>query len=564
MLYSTKPSGLIRSPASKESFRRTPPLFFQDSMSNDTPLLRLEGITKDFSGTVVLENVTFDLNAGEILGLVGENGAGKTTLMSILFGMPVIRETGGYGGKILVDGKEVHFSGPFDALDAGIGMVHQEFSLIPGFSATENIMLNREIAKGGILADIFGPRLSTLDRQTMKTRAKTAISRLGIDIDPDMKIAEMPIGHKQFTEIAREIDREKVRILVLDEPTAVLTESEAEILLESVKRLAATGIGVIFISHRLHEITSMCDRVVTLRDGKSVRDVPAKDTNVEEIAVSMVGRDIAPPVKGEDNRVFGEPILSVKKLWVDMPGEIVRNVSFDVRKGEIFGIGGLAGQGKIGIPNGIMSLFPAGGDVLFKGRPLARGNPKTALAEGIAFVSEDRRGVGLLLDESLEWNIAFTAMQSQNRFLKSFLGGIIRLRDEKAMKELAKKYIDMLEIKCTGSKQAAKELSGGNQQKICLAKAFCLEPELLFVSEPTRGIDVGAKAIVLDVLRKYNRESGVTIVVVSSELEELRSVSDRIAIVSQGTVADILDPAASQAEFALSMAGLRNSAGERS
>ena len=254
-------------------------------MSNETPLLRLEGVTKDFSGTVVLENVSFDLAAGEILGLVGENGAGKTTLMSILFGMPVIRETGGYGGKILVDGKEVSFSSPFDALDAGIGMVHQEFSLIPGFTAVENIMLNREISKPGIISDVFGPRMRTLDRKTMKDRAQSAISRLGIEIDPEMKISEMPIGHKQFTEIAREIDRERVRILVLDEPTAVLTESEAEILLAAVKKLAQTGIAVIFISHRLHEIVNICDRVLTLRDGKSVRDIPASQTTIEDIAV---------------------------------------------------------------------------------------------------------------------------------------------------------------------------------------------------------------------------------------------------------------------------------------
>lgn len=526
-------------------------------MSNDTPLLRLDGITKDFSGTVVLENVTFDLHAGEILGLVGENGAGKTTLMSILFGMPVIQETGGYGGTIYIDGKEVHFLEPFDALDAGIGMVHQEFSLIPGFTATENIMLNREIAKNGILADIFGSRLATLDYSTMQTQAKTAISRLGIDISPDMKIAEMPIGHKQFTEIAREIDRENVKILVLDEPTAVLTESEAQILLDAIKRLASTGIGVIFISHRLHEISSMCDRVVTLRDGKSVRDVRTSETNVEEIAVSMVGRDVNLSSTKDDSRVFGETLLSVKNLWVDMPGEIVRDVSFEVKKGEIFGIGGLAGQGKLGIPNGIMSLYPAGGEILFKGKPLALGNPKTPLKEGIAFVSEDRRGVGLLLDESLEWNIAFTAMQTQNRFLHSFLGGLLKIRDEKQMKSLAQKYIDMLEIKCTGTKQAAKELSGGNQQKICLAKAFCLEPDLLFVSEPTRGIDIGAKEIVLDVLRKYNKELGITIIMVSSELEELRFACDRVAIVSQGHIADILDPQASQTDFALSMAGLK-------
>ncbi|HKL84871.1 MAG TPA: sugar ABC transporter ATP-binding protein [Treponemataceae bacterium] len=529
-------------------------------MANETPLLRLESVTKDFSGTVVLQDVSFDLKRGEILGLVGENGAGKTTLMSILFGMPVISETGGYGGRIFVNGKEVHFSSPFDALDAGFGMVHQEFSLIPGFSATENIMLNREITKPGIISDIFGHRLSLLDRPTMKSRSVTAISKLGIEIDPEMKVAEMPIGHKQFIEIAREIDREKVSILVLDEPTAVLTESEADILLNSIKKLAATGIGVIFISHRLQEIVQVCDRVVTLRDGKTVRDINTKDTSIEDIAVSMVGREIDTSAKHDSERIFGEPILEVNKLWVDMPGEIVRNVSFSVRKGEIFGIGGLAGQGKLGIPNGIMSLYPSGGEVLFHGKSILSGDPMTPLREGLAFVSEDRRGVGLLLDESLEWNIAFTAMQTKNRYLRSFLGGLVRLRNEKAMKELAKKYIDMLEIKCTGSSQAAKELSGGNQQKICLAKAFCLEPEVLFVSEPTRGIDVGAKSIVLDVLRKYNKELGITIIMVSSELEELRSVCDRIAIVSHGEIAGILSPETSQSDFALYMAGLKNTA----
>lgn len=528
-------------------------------MSNETTLLRLEGVTKDFSGTVVLQDVSFELKRGEILGLVGENGAGKTTLMSILFGMPVINETGGYGGRILINGEEVHFSSPFDALDAGIGMVHQEFSLIPGFSAAENIMLNREITKSSIISDIFGPRLSMLDRETMKTRSHAAILKLGIDIDPEMKIAEMPIGHKQFTEIAREIDRDNVTILVLDEPTAVLTESEADILLNSIKKLAATGIGIIFISHRLHEIVQVCDRVVTLRDGKTVRDIATKDTTIEDIAVSMVGREIDISAKHEENRTFGDPILEVNKLWVDMPGEIVRNVSFSVRQGEIFGIGGLAGQGKLGIPNGIMSLYPSGGEVLFRGKPIPCGNPMIPLRKGLAFVSEDRRGVGLLLDESLEWNIAFTAMQTQNRYLRSFFGGLVRLRNEKSMKELAQKYIDMLEIKCTGSFQAAKELSGGNQQKVCLAKAFCLEPKVLFVSEPTRGIDVGAKAIVLDVLRKYNKELGITIVMVSSELEELRSICDRIAIVSQGEIAGILSPETSLAEFALYMAGLKSS-----
>jgi len=242
-------------------------------------------------------------------------------------------------------------------------------------------------------------------------------------------------------------------------------------------------------------------------------------------------------------------------LWVDMPGETVRNVSFSVKEGEIFGIAGLAGQGKIGIPNGIMGLYPAGGKVVFKNNEIPLNNPKAALNAKLAFVSEDRRGVGLLLDESLDWNIAFTAMQSKDMFLKSYLGGLVKLRDDKAMKAAAQKYIELLEIKCNGPEQKARELSGGNQQKVCLAKAFCLEPELLFVSEPTRGIDVGAKQIVLDVLKERNKAQGTTIVMVSSELEELRSICDRIAVVCHGKIAGILSPDENPTEFALYMSG---------
>lgn len=533
-------------------------------MKEDIPLLRLKGVTKEFAGTVVLEDVSFDLHRGEILGLVGENGAGKTTLMSILFGMPVIAATGGYGGSIQIDGSEVHFTSPFDALDAGIGMVHQEFSLIPGFTTTENIMLNRELAKDNPMVYLFGERMSILDRAAMKKRAGTAIQRLGVDIDPDMKVSEMPVGHKQFTEIAREIDRDNVRLLVFDEPTAVLTESEAEILLKAIKELAASGIAIIFISHRLHEVMDICDRVVTLRDGKTIRDVAVSETNVSDIAASMVGRTVtADHLKkqaelnaAETETLPDDYVLDVSGLWVDMPGETVRDVSFKVRRGEIFGIGGLAGQGKLGVPNGIMGLYPSGGTARFEGRELDMSNAASILKEGLAFVSEDRRGVGLLLDESLDWNICFSAMQVKGEYLKPFLGGLFKLRDEKAMRANADKYIDMLAIKCTGARQKAKELSGGNQQKVCLAKAFSLKPKLLFVSEPTRGIDVGAKAIVLDTLRKYNRENGTTIVMVSSELEELRSVCDRVAIVAGGKVAGILPPREAPEKFAMLMSGL--------
>ncbi len=525
-------------------------------MGQPSPLLSVEHVSKEFYGNVVLNDVCFNLNAGEILGLVGENGAGKTTLMRILFGMTVIAETGGFKGRICIDGEEVHFSNPFEALDAGMGMVHQEFSLIPGFTTTENILLNRESMRPSLLNDVFGDRMSILDRVDMKKRATVAIDKLGVKLDPDMPVSEMPVGHKQFTEIAREITRDKTRILVLDEPTAVLTESEAEVLLGALRKLAAQGIAIIFISHRLHEVVNVADRIVVLRDGLAVKDVPSKGVSVRDIASWMVGRQVSTErIAADEGRGFGDEHFRVDHLWVDMPGETVRDINLSVRKGEIFGIGGLAGQGKLGIPNGIMGLFPAGGKVSLHGADVPLNAPRRVLEMGMAFVSEDRRGVGLLLDESLEWNIAFTAMQIKGQYLKSYLGGLFKVRDEAAMRELTEEYIKVLDVKCTSPAQRAKELSGGNQQKICLAKAFAMKPDLLFVSEPTRGIDVGAKKLVLDTLHRYNRDYGTTIVMISSELEELRSICDRIAIVDEGRIAGILPPTAELAEFGFLMSG---------
>lgn len=522
----------------------------------DPSLLVLEHISKDYYGNSVLKDVSFSIKAGEILGLVGENGAGKSTLMKILFGMPVIAETGGYQGAIKINGETVSFRSPFDALAAGIGMVHQEFSLIPGFTLTENVLLNRESLKPSPVCELFGDRMGILDRSTMRERTIQALNRLGVKLDPDMDVSEMPVGHKQFTEIAREINRDKVKLLVLDEPTAVLTESEAEVLLSAIRHLASEGIAVIFITHRLHEIQQVADRIVTLRDGSIVKDCPAEGVSIRDIAAWMVGRHVDTHRPADDpNRKIGAPILEIQKLWVDMPGETVRDVSFSLRQGEILGIGGLAGQGKLGIPNGIMGLFPAGGTALLDGQPLDISNPRLVLSSSLAFVSEDRRGVGLLLDEPIDWNIAFSAMQVKNEYLKPYLGGLFKLRDDKAMEATALDYIAKLEIKCTGPRQKAKELSGGNQQKVCLAKAFALNPRILIVSEPTRGIDIGAKALVLNTLRAWNRLHGTTIIMVSSELEELRSICDRIAIIAEGRMAGIMEPDADLADFGLLMAG---------
>ncbi|MBQ9565075.1 MAG: sugar ABC transporter ATP-binding protein [Synergistaceae bacterium] len=524
---------------------------------SEVPLLKLENIGKEYYGNRVLNNVNFSLDEGEILGLVGENGAGKSTLMNILFGMPVIAATGGYEGNVIFDGHPVRFTSPTQALAAGIGMVHQEFSLIPGFTATENIQLNREELNPSLLEYIFSHRMSTLDRDAMRARADTAIKTLGVDISPDMVVAEMPVGYKQFIEIAREIDREQTRLLFLDEPTAVLTETEAEILLKALKKLAESGIAIVFISHRLNEVKELCDRIVVLRDGEVIQEADAKKATVREIASWMVGRAVSETSESKPQKpreAHDDIALKVEHLWVDMPGETVRDVSFEVKRGEIFGIGGLAGHGKLGIPNGVMGLYPAGGKVELFGKRVPLNKPRRALDRKMAFVSEDRRGVGLLLDERIDWNITFTAMQVQGRFLKG-IPGILQLRDDRAMQKATEELIKLLDIKCTGPGQRAGELSGGNQQKVCLAKAFVLQPDLLLVSEPTRGIDVGAKALVLDALRRYNEENGTTIVVTSSELEELRSVCDRIAIVGEGRIAGVLPAKSPAEEFGMLMMG---------
>ncbi|MGH4123714.1 MAG: sugar ABC transporter ATP-binding protein [Clostridium sp.] len=527
-------------------------------MSIENVLLKVEGVSKEYDGNRVLKDISFTLEKGKILGLVGENGAGKSTLMNILFGMKVISETGGYEGSVYLNGEKIKFKSPVDALKAGIGMVHQEFSLIPGFTVGENVLLNMEKTKNSLISKVLGKRVETIDLPEIRKSAQKAIDTLGVQLDTETLVSDMPVGHKQFIEIAREIDRSQVKLIVLDEPTAVLTESEAEVLLKSMRLLADIGISIVFISHRLHEITAICDTIVVLRDGLVVMETPSEGVDVRQIAEWMVGRDVdaeAKHIKLLTKINEKDIIFEARNLWVDMPGETIKNVSLKVRRGEILGIGGLAGQGKLGIPNGIMGLFASGGEIFFEGKPLKLNNTLNALQSGIAFVSEDRRGVGLLLDEPIDWNIAFNAMQVQNKFLKSYLGGAIKWRDEKAMKACALEYIKSLEIRCTSQRQKARNLSGGNQQKVCLAKAFAMNPKLLFVSEPTRGIDVGAKKLVLDALRKYNEENNTTIVIISSELEELRAISDRIAIVCEGEIFGILPPDAPVVDFGLLMAG---------
>ncbi|MFN3328299.1 MAG: sugar ABC transporter ATP-binding protein, partial [Fervidobacterium pennivorans] len=472
------------------------------------------------------------------------------------FGMSVIHSTGGFEGEILFDGKKVNIDSPLSAMNLGIGMVHQEFMLIPGFTVTENIKLNREITKPNLLSKIFGEKLGTLNMTTMRKEAREALDSIGMTtIDEMLPVAGLPVAYKQFVEIAREVDKSSLKLLVLDEPTAVLTESEAEYLLKTIKILSDKGIAIIFISHRLHEILEVAHKIVILRDGSVVAKGRKDEFTLPQIAEKMVGRKVEkielPPRK---YKVSNEKIImSIKDLHVHMPGEEVKGFSIDIREGEILGIGGLAGQGKLGIANGIFGMYPSYGEVIYQGKPYQLNSPLFALKNGVVYVSEDRRGVGLLLDESVEMNIVATAIESFGMFLKSFLG--LKIYDRKKIREHALHLIKDLDIRCKGPTQPVRRLSGGNQQKVCLARAFTLNPTLLFVSEPTRGIDIGAKKLVLDYLVKLNREHGITIVLTSSELAELKSICDRIAIICEGKLSAILSPEASDVEFGLAMAG---------
>lgn len=526
-------------------------------MLTEAYMLEMKNISKDYSGNKVLKNVDIGIKPGEIHGLVGENGAGKSTLMNVLFGMPVIHSTGGYEGEILIEGQVCNPKTPKEAMDLGIGMVHQEFMLIPGFTVTENIKLNREPTKRSLLSLFFGHKLQNLNINVMKNDSKKSLSTLGINIDEWLPVAGLPVGYMQFVEIAREIDKSNLKLLVFDEPTAVLTESEAEIFLGAVRKLADMGIAILFISHRLDEILNITDNITVLRDGEVVKTLPTEEANIRYIAELMVGRKVersytvVPTDSIENNNE--DYALEINNLFVNMPGETIRGLDLKVRKGEILGIGGLAGQGKIGIANGIMGLYPTKGEILKDGKPIPLNNPKETLNQGIAFVSEDRRGIGLLLDDSIEYNIAISAIQTKNSFVKKI--GFLNMINFREIKNHSLDMVRDLDIRCTSIKQPTHKLSGGNQQKVCIARALTLEPDILLVSEPTRGIDIGAKSIVLDLLVKLNKELGMTIIITSSELAELRSISDRIAIIFGGKLEGIFPPDASDADFGLMMAG---------
>ena len=521
-------------------------------------VLEMKHITKQYGSNTVLSDVSLSVRPGEIHALLGENGAGKSTLMNTLFGMPVIHSTGGFEGEIYLNGEKVDILSPLDAMTKGIGMVHQEFMLLPGFTITENIKLNREITKPNLVSRVLNKNLETLDMNSMSRDARKALDSVGMSIDEATAVQGLPVGYMQFVEIAREIDKTGMQLLVFDEPTAVLTESEASQLVSVMKQIAASGIAIIFITHRLDEVMAASNHITILRDGKLAATRAVEDTSIVELAELMIGRKGEAIVHTDARSTHSDVVaMHLKNLKVNMPGEKVNGITMDIYEGEILGIGGLAGQGKLGIPNGVLGLYDVEGSVELFGQPLPLGDTQAALNAGIAMVSEDRKSVGLLLDQSIEDNIVFNAMQVKGEYLNKI--GPFTLKNSKEIRKVAEEMIQELDIRCFGPTQASGTLSGGNQQKVCIARALCMAPKFLFVSEPTRGIDIGAKKLVLETLVKLNREKGMTVVIVSSELQELRSISDRIAIVSEGKLVDILNPGDSDADFGLAMSGIKPS-----
>ena len=524
----------------------------------ETPfLLELKHITKKYGESTVLKDVSIRIKPGEVHSICGENGAGKSTIMNILFGMPVIHSTGGFEGEIFWNGEKVNIDSPMKAMQLGIGMVHQEFMSIPGFTVAENIKLNREPLKQTPVSKVLGKQFATLDYEKMERDSRAALDTIGVDLSEKSLVRGLPVGYMQFVEISREIDKENIKLIVFDEPTAVLTESEAKILLDAIKRISAQGTAVIFISHRLEEVMEITNSITILRDGEVVKSLLTADTNAEELAALMVGREITSVYekskKVDENTT--DYAIELEHFAVEMPGERTKDVSLKVRKGEIFGIAGLAGQGKTSIPNGIMGIYPATGSLKINGDPVDHPSPQKAFDRKLAFVSEDRRGSGLLLDSSIETNIMITSMSAQKKFLKMF--GIFSQLSKKEVRKRAEEMIKLLDIRCTGPEQHTRRLSGGNQQKVCIARALTLDPEILMVSEPTRGIDIGAKMMILSYLVELNQKQGTTVVIVSSELAELRSVCDRIAIVADGTVQGILKPTDPDSQFGLLMSGYK-------
>lgn len=516
-------------------------------------LLQISNLSKSYNGIPALNNVSLSVRAGEVHGLVGANGSGKTTLMNILFGSRIIRETGGYQGEIFFAGRSISLRNCTEAISCGIGMIHQEFALIPDMTVGENIRLGREHTLA-FTDRLFGRKYSFIDKKHDNDSGRQTLKKLGIDLDTNIKVMDLSMNLRQFVEIAREIDRSDLRLLILDEPTAVLNKNDGLQLLEILREMSGRGIGIIFISHRLEEVQAICDRVSVLRDGELVAQYEKDDIHISQMARDMIGHSVN-KATAEKRNIGNKPIIEFRKFSVSMPGEEFKNLDLSVYQGEIIGLTSLSGHGKLALGHGVMGMYPVSGEVRFEDQKITKMDARDNIIKGIYVLSDDRHNLGILADQSIENNIIFSGNQIKNMFSHKSPFPFLSLLDRRRTALHVEKMIRDFDIKCTSIKQKVKELSGGNQQKVCIARALTVEPRLLFVAEPTRGVDISAKEKILTMLIGINRTNNTTIVIASSELDELKRVCDRIVVMVQGKVFKILSPDSSEVDFGLALSG---------
>ena len=501
-------------------------------------ILEMRNITKEFPGVKALNNVNFKVKRGEIHCLVGENGAGKSTLMKVLSG---VYKYGTYTGDIVYNGEVQQFKGIADSENKGIAIIYQELALVPELSIYENIFFGHEIMSGRVI-----------DWNQTIVKAKEVLEKVRLNVDPSTKVKSLGVGNQQLVEIAKALSKD-VKLLIFDEPTAALNEDDSQNLLELMKELKSQGVTCIMISHKLREITAIADTITVLRDGSTICSLDAKEREIkeEEIIKHMVGREINNIYPKREKKNVGEVCLEIKNWTVDDPRlnrEILHDVNINVRKGEIVGLQGLMGAGRTELA---MSIFgnPTGykiksGQILVNGEEKSFKNPRAAIQAGIAYVSEDRKGNGLVLIQDIKYNITLPNLKELTEKLAI---------NENEEINVANEYKSSINIKAPSIMQKVVNLSGGNQQKVQIAKWLFAKPQVLILDEPTRGIDVGAKYEIYSLMNKLV-EQGMAIIMISSELPEVLGMSDRLYVMSEGHITGELSAEEASEEKVMAMA----------
>ena len=476
--------------------------------------IEMKGIDKAFGSNQVLKNAGFFLKDGEVHALMGENGAGKSTLMKILTGV-YTRDA----GTVLVDGKEVVYKNPQEAEKAGIVFIYQELNVLFDLTVEENLFMGKEITKG------FG----ICDKKAMRAKAQEVMDKMGVNIPVDAVMSDLSVGQQQMVEICKALMAD-AKVIIMDEPTAALTASETRGLFEVINSLRKKGVSIVYISHRMEEIFELCDRITVLRDGEYVGTENIAEIDLDHVVQMMIGRTIGERFPKRESHI-GAEVLRVEGLT---SGKLFKDVHFDVKAGEVLGVSGLMGAGRTEIMQALFGNLPLdSGKIFIEGKEVTIKNPRQAIANGIGFITEDRKVEGLLLEKSIAENIRIANLgKVSNGFV---------LNKEKQL-NLVKKGIEEFKVRCFGPEHECGNLSGGNQQKIVLAKWVYTDPKILILDEPTRGVDIGAKKEIYNIINQMAAD-GVAVIMVSSELPEVLGMSDRIAVVHEGKITGILDAA---------------------